>query len=165
MFLQWRSGAAPSWHGPRLQMVPGGQPRRARGPRAGVLPLSSTLDLLSWPRVLPFSAYSHPHRHCTNTCRTGSASAFSIAWPPRVCVRTPAVAAPRPLCPSPLLAPLRSPLASRRVSAQVTRSPPGSRADGTAQGRQRLSTSEQASPRTGERSRAISVGTRRKALK
>lgn len=33
MFLQWKSGAAPTWHGVQLQMVPGGQPWRARGPQ------------------------------------------------------------------------------------------------------------------------------------
>lgn len=35
MFLQRKSGAAPTWRGFRLQMVPSGQRPGARGPRGG----------------------------------------------------------------------------------------------------------------------------------
>lgn len=66
MFLQRGSGAAPTWRGVQLQMVPGGQPRRARGPRGGLLQLSSVLDLWVWPRVLPLPASSALHRRGTH---------------------------------------------------------------------------------------------------
>lgn len=75
----------------------------------------------------------------------------------------PRAGSPRPLCPSPMLSPLRCPLSCAFILAQVTQSPPAkvsglrhcsglAQADGTAQGREHVSTSEQASPWMGVRS-------------
>lgn len=63
MFLQWKSGAVLTWHRCRLQMVPGGLPRRALGTEGWGPQLLSMFQLLSWPRVLPSPTHSASHTY------------------------------------------------------------------------------------------------------